>query len=198
MSARPQQQNDRLKDYVPVAERIEAFYKEYPQGRINTHIVEHDAERGFILMRAEVYRNPDDAMPSATGHAYEIRGEGHVNKTSYIENCETGCVGRALAMCGFEVKRGIASREEMEKVQRHQSTKPAPVADSEFSESGAWKAGDQARDGVLSAETGATQRTGLQRRELRDWVEARHKTRAVWTLDVEILRDYRDYLKGLK
>ena len=77
-----------IQDYVTVAERIEKFYERYPEGRLITHIVEHDAERGFILMRAEVYRNADDAAPSATGHAYELKSEGYVQRTSYIEVCE--------------------------------------------------------------------------------------------------------------
>ncbi|HJQ23941.1 MAG TPA: hypothetical protein VKA60_08480 [Blastocatellia bacterium] len=107
-----------FQDYVTVAERIEKFYDRYPEGRLITHIVEHDAERGFILMRAEVYRNADDALPAATGHAYELKTEGYVQRTSYIEVCETSAIGRALAMAGFEVRRGIASREEMEKAAR--------------------------------------------------------------------------------
>jgi hypothetical protein len=114
-----------FQDYVTVAERIEKFYERYPEGRIITHIVEHDAERGFILMRAEVYRNADDAEPVATGHAYELKTEGYVQRTSYIEVGETSAVGRALAMAGFEVRRGIASREEMEKVARFSQEKPA-------------------------------------------------------------------------
>lgn len=109
---------DRYEDYVPVAERLERFYERFADGRVITHIIEHNSESGFVLMRAEVYRSPDDAQPAATGHAFEVRGESYVNKTSYIENCETGAVGRALALLGFEVKRGIASREEMEKVGR--------------------------------------------------------------------------------
>jgi hypothetical protein len=107
-----------IQDYVTVAERIEKFYQRHENGRIVTHIIEHDAERGFILMRAEIYRNLDDALPAATGHAYEFKSEGYVQRTSYIEVCETSCVGRALAMAGFEVRRGIASREEMEKATR--------------------------------------------------------------------------------
>lgn len=107
-----------IQDYVTVAERIERFYERYPDGRIITHIVEHDSERGFILMRADVYRNTEDTLPAATGHAYELKSEGYVQRTSYIEVCETSCVGRALAMAGFEVRRGIASREEIEKVSR--------------------------------------------------------------------------------
>jgi hypothetical protein len=114
----PPRSNDRFEDYVPVAERLERFYERFPDGRIITHILEHDRDAGFILIRAEVYRNPDDAQPAATGHAFEVRGESYVNKTSYVENCETGACGRALALLGFEVKRGIASREELEKTSR--------------------------------------------------------------------------------
>src|SRR5207237_4541536 len=106
---------DRFEDYVPVAERLEKFYERFPEGRVITHIIEHNMETGFVLMRAEVYRNADDAQPAATGHAFEVRSEGYVQKTSYVEVCETSCVGRALALLGFEVKRGIASREEIEK-----------------------------------------------------------------------------------
>ena len=116
-----------IQDYVTVAERIEAFYRRFPDGRIITHIVEHDAERGFILIRAEIYRNSDDTLPAATGHAYELKTEGYVQRTSYIEVGETSAVGRALAMAGFEVKRGIASREEIEKASRGAAdTEPPP------------------------------------------------------------------------
>ncbi len=119
---------DRFEDYVPVAERIEQFYSAYPAGRILTSIIEHDREAGFVLIRAEVYRNSEDTMPSATGHAFEVRGESYVNKTSYLENCETSSVGRALALLGFEVRRGIASREEMEKTTRGAGSKTKAAA----------------------------------------------------------------------
>jgi hypothetical protein len=118
--------------YVPVVERLEKFYAAYPDGRVLTTIVEHDREAGFILMRAEVYRSADDAQPAATGHAFEVRNEGIVQKTSYVEVCETSSVGRALALLGFEVKRGIASREEIEKPLRMaadgatQASEPSP------------------------------------------------------------------------
>src|SRR5687767_677698 len=109
-------------EYITVSERIEKFYAKFPQGRILTHIVEHSAETGFILIRAEVYREPDDALPAATGHAYELKSGGHVQQGSYVEVCETSSVGRALALLGFEVKRGVASREEMEKANRQQAS----------------------------------------------------------------------------
>lgn len=124
-----QQGRNVLDNYVTVAERVASFYQSYPAGRITTNIVEHDTQSGFILMRAEIYRSGDDAQPAATGHAFEVRGESYVNKTSYIENAETSAVGRALALLGFEVRRGIASREEMEKVSRMDASERAATTD---------------------------------------------------------------------
>jgi hypothetical protein len=109
---------DRYENYVPVVERIEQFYAKFPEGKILTSIIEHDREQGFVLVRAEVYRHANDTLPAATGHAYEYRDSGYTQKTSYIEVGETSAVGRALAFLGFETKRGIASREEIEKFAR--------------------------------------------------------------------------------
>jgi pyruvate/2-oxoglutarate dehydrogenase complex dihydrolipoamide acyltransferase (E2) component len=113
-------------EYITVSERIEKFYAKFPQGRIITTIIEHSAETGFILIRAEVYREPDDALPAATGHAYELRSAGHVQAGSYVEVCETSSVGRALALLGFEVRRGVASREEVIRgAKKQQAAAPA-------------------------------------------------------------------------
>src|SRR5205085_12125043 len=116
-------------EYITVHERIEKFYAKFPQGRIITTIIEHSAETGFILIRAEVYREPDDALPAATGHAYELRSAGHVQAGSYVEVCETSSVGRALALLGFEVRRGVASREEVVRgAKKQQAAANAPAA----------------------------------------------------------------------
>ncbi|HEX8500265.1 MAG TPA: hypothetical protein VF659_06715 [Pyrinomonadaceae bacterium] len=114
-------------EYITVSERIEKFYAKFPQGRILTNIVEHSAETGFILIRAEVYRDPEDALPAATGHAYELRSAGHVQAGSYVEVCETSSVGRALALLGFEVRRGVASREEVIRGAKKQQAAAAPA-----------------------------------------------------------------------
>lgn len=115
-------------EYITVSERIEKFYAKFPQGRILTSIVEHSAETGFILIRAEVYRDPEDVLPAATGHAYELRSAGHVQAGSYVEVCETSSVGRALALLGFEVRRGVASREEVIRGAKKQQAAAAPPA----------------------------------------------------------------------
>ena len=47
------------------------------------------------------------------GTAYEKEGSSNINRTSYIENCETSAVGRALGMAGFGIDTSIASAEEV-------------------------------------------------------------------------------------
>ncbi len=127
MSSNAPRQNAKfnLDEYITVSERVERFYEKYPGGRIITNVIELNHETGFVLMQAMVYRDSTDAQPSATGHASESRGDSYINKNSFVENCETGCVGRALALLGFEVKRGIPSREELEKTTRIQPDKVA-------------------------------------------------------------------------
>lgn len=112
--------NFNLENYVPVHERIEKFYSAHPEGRIVTNL-QKLSDEGFVLFQASVYRDSVSAEPAATGHAYEMAGQGYINKTSHIENCETSAIGRALANLGIEVSRGIASREEMQKVERMQN-----------------------------------------------------------------------------
>ncbi len=111
-----------IDDYVTVNTRIEKFYEKYPDGSIQTELI--NLQDGMCIYKAYAYRDREDTKPS-TGHAYEKEGSSYINKTSYIENCETSAVGRALAMLGFEIKKSIASREEVEnaKLQQEMDTK---------------------------------------------------------------------------
>lgn len=98
------------KEYAMVNERIKAFRMLYPNGSIKTYI--ENLENGMCLIRAVVEDELGRVL--GTGHAYELEGSSNINKTSYIENCETSAVGRALAMCGFGIDISIASAEELE------------------------------------------------------------------------------------
>ena len=109
--------------YIDVAERIRRFYARHPEGRIVTTL-ESWGEQG-VIFRAAVYRDrtqPLD-MPDATGWAHEVPGDGMVNQTNPVENCETSAIGRALANLGFPVKAGEPrpSREEMESAERRRT-----------------------------------------------------------------------------
>lgn len=98
------------KPYVMVNERVLAFRKLEPMGSITTEIL--SLADGVIVMKATVCDEQGSVL--GTGTACEVEGVGFVNKTSYIENCETSAVGRALAMCGIGITDGIASAEEVE------------------------------------------------------------------------------------
>lgn len=103
---------DALKDYVEVNKRIELFWQKHSNGRIETEIKSWND--GVIIMIARIWKDATELHPSATGHAYEKEGSSYINKTSALENCETSAVGRALAILGFEIKKSLASKEEVE------------------------------------------------------------------------------------
>lgn len=99
------------KDYVQVNERIKAFRMLYPNGSISTEMVSNDS--GICVFKAYVYESTEEIAPLATGHAYEKESSSFINKTSYIENCETSAVGRALGFLGIGIDTSIASYEEV-------------------------------------------------------------------------------------
>jgi len=95
-------------DYEPVEDRIRAFYKDHPQGRITTDIISLDGES--VTFRASVYREVDpDPSPAATGHAH-----GLLTKPKAVEFIETVSIGRALANLNYAKQGARASQEEMQ------------------------------------------------------------------------------------
>lgn len=109
------------KDYAEVPQRVKAFRKLYPMGRISTEMI--SLEGGVCVMRAEAWARDDNGcdMLLATGTAYEKESSSYINKTSYIENCETSAIGRALGFCGLGIDVSIASKEEVENAINNQN-----------------------------------------------------------------------------
>ena len=103
------------KKYAEVSERVIAFRKVYPNGRIETEIINTDGET--VTMIAKVFNDEDKQI--ATGHASEIK-KGTVNSVSMLENCETSAIGRALGFCGFGIDNGIAREQEITKVKNYE------------------------------------------------------------------------------
>jgi len=116
-----------LADYETVESRLVKFWKENPDGRIETELIEANANR-FIIM-ARLFRTEADSKYWTSGHAYETITDRGVNSTSALENCETSAIGRALANAGFATHGKRPSREEMTKVARVENNKVtvAPV-----------------------------------------------------------------------
>lgn len=113
------------KNYTPVNERIKAFRFIYPKGSIQTEII--GLENGICTIKAYIY--DEDLFLLATGTAQEKETSSFINKTSYIENCETSAVGRALGNAGFGLDNGFASYEEVAnaKKQQEESKKDEPA-----------------------------------------------------------------------
>ena len=113
------------KDYVVVPQRVKAFRMVYPDGFILTDIVSH--ENGVIVMQAKAGYYDVNGEPKVlgSGMAFEKADSSYINKTSYIENCETSAVGRALGFMGFGIDTAICSAEELVNAMNNQG-KPVP------------------------------------------------------------------------
>ena len=105
-----------LADYETVESRLEKWWKDYPDGRVETKIEQATDVR--YIVSAQLYKTEADAKPCATGLASESISDRGVNSTSALENCETSAIGRALANAGYAAKGKRASREEMSKVEQ--------------------------------------------------------------------------------
>ena len=121
------------KDYIQVHERVAEFRRNahYAHLTIETDIVEKNYSEltGDIVKNEKVVgkkttrvldsiiikcviRNKDGNIVS-TGYAQEEKTTSFVNETSFVENCETSAVGRALGFLGLGIKDSIASADEL-------------------------------------------------------------------------------------
>jgi hypothetical protein len=102
--------NIKGKEYVEVNERLKYFREHYPEYTLISEIL--SMGDGMVVMKATII-SPENRV-IATGHAYEMEDSSFINKTSYIENCETSAWGRALANFGIELDTSVASAEEVQ------------------------------------------------------------------------------------
>lgn len=109
-----------LADYQTVQDRVDLFWEIHPKGRFDLDIVHMDATQ--VVIRARVWTDKYDDDPVAVDFAEERVTQTGVNKTSFVENCATSALGRAISQLGgaLSPKGKKPSREEMEKVQRGQ------------------------------------------------------------------------------
>lgn len=112
------------RDYAEVNQRIKAFRMVYPMGVIQTRL--NSITDGVCVMSATVgyYDETGNLKLLGTGTAYEKEGSSFINKTSYIENCETSAVGRALGMAGFGIDVSVGSAEEIQNAMLNQKAEP--------------------------------------------------------------------------
>jgi len=125
--------NIRGKQYVEVNERIKFFRQEeeYKNWTLSTEFTALDSD---MCVCKAIVADPSQRI-IASGHAHETQGSSNINKTSYVENCETSAIGRALAMMGIGIDTSIASANEVNEAIAKQgdtslSSKPAKATPS--------------------------------------------------------------------
>lgn len=109
-----------LSNYETVDERLHKWWKEYPDGRLETEVIEASNTRFIVLCK--LFKTEADSKPCATGLAMEVISDRGVNANFALPNAETSAIGRALANAGFSAKGKRPSREEMAAVNSKQET----------------------------------------------------------------------------
>jgi hypothetical protein len=115
-----------LEGYEDVNARIIRARSEYPSLRLVAYIEDIDITKGYILVKAEAYKNYEDEKPSAVDFAYEARSDRGVNLHFWVENAVTSAYGRVI---GLLTPGGIArsTKQDMEKVEALSTKDVAPV-----------------------------------------------------------------------
>jgi hypothetical protein len=105
-----------LDNYEASRERLERWNRTFPDGRIETRIVEFSAEKAYILVEAKAFKNSESLVPAAIDFAYGYQGAYQQNmKRWFVEDTVTSAIMRVqqLVMGGAE----RSTREIMEQVE---------------------------------------------------------------------------------
>ena len=114
--------NIKGKQYVEVNERVKAFksLSEYKDMSMETEIV-HLTDDSCVVKA--IIKDASGRI-LATGMAQEDKSSSRINQTSYVENCETSAVGRALGFMGIGIDTSIATADEVDMAIKKQDSTP--------------------------------------------------------------------------
>jgi hypothetical protein len=115
-----------LDNYEDVAARIQRFWATYPNGRIETNILDFNAEKGYVLIQCRVWKDIEDLHPAGTDLAF-----GNVNtynvqmKKFFCEDTSTSAIGRCIGLV-----LGSDKRPTLQNMQQIDQIDPKVVQDS--------------------------------------------------------------------
>jgi hypothetical protein len=116
-----------LDGYEAARARTDRWLATFPSGRIETRIVEFDAEKGFVLVEAKAFRQSDDTHPAGIDHAYGYQGAYVQNmKRWFVEDTCTSAILRVMQLVMGGAER--TTRETMEQIE----ALPAKVAKTDL------------------------------------------------------------------
>jgi hypothetical protein len=117
-----------LDNYEDVAARIKRFWETHPSGRIENNIIEFNAEKGFILVQTQIFKEYEDQKPSAIDYAFGNVATYNVQmKKFFVEDTVTSSIGRCIGLLLGTDKR--PTRQDMEKVETISTTVAKSTAD---------------------------------------------------------------------
>jgi hypothetical protein len=128
-----------LDNYEASRERLERWLATFPDGRIETRIVEFSAEKGYVLVEAKAFKNSESIVPAGIDFAYGYQGAYQQNmKRWFVEDTTTSAIMRVqqLVMGGAE----RSTREIMQQVE----TTPANIANTDIPDYWAIEAAEKA------------------------------------------------------
>jgi hypothetical protein len=104
-----------LDNYEDVQSRVRRFQAAFPVGRIVTDVIQFNAEKGHVLIAAQVYREHEDTLPAAVDYAFGDASTFPTNmRKFYVEDTCTSAIGRALSLILEGDKK--PTKQDMERV----------------------------------------------------------------------------------
>ena len=104
-----------MDNYEGNKDRTDRWIATFPQGRLEAHIVEFNAEKGYVLVQAKAWRNQDETEPAGVDYAFGYR-EAYPEKMRrwMIEDTTTSALMRVMALVMGGTEK--STKETMEKV----------------------------------------------------------------------------------
>ena len=125
-----------LSDYEDVATLNKWFISNFPAGRSDISVINHDAVNGYILVQATLWRDSKDIAPAVSNIAFGSRETYIQNmKKFYCEDTATSALGRAIILLKGSDK--TATKDSMKQVAQAQTfsvdrTEPMPISNEEW------------------------------------------------------------------
>jgi hypothetical protein len=103
-----------LDDYQTLDQKLIEFWEKYPDGRIETQLIEVTETRFIVVCR--IYKTEAETKAAAMGHAYEVIGSSPTNKNFALENAESSAIARAIGFLLAHPKVKRNTKETMAQV----------------------------------------------------------------------------------
>ena len=105
-----------LDNYEDVAARIKRLHATHPTNRVETHIIDFNAQAGYILVECRIFREYEDEKPSAIDYAFgRVESYNPSMKRWFVEDTVTSAIGRCAGLLlGSETRPTLQNMQQVE------------------------------------------------------------------------------------